>query len=158
MIKTNVKKILEIILTLFIFSGLIFAGVKYIPKICDHISNSRQKNQSRKDGTVLKVYELDYGEEVYKITSSNYFIDFGNDGSACLEFYPDNHRTDGIEEIWFVGRDKPLKVKLIRTFLSKSDTTSFVKIKQMKNIRFYNMQKKNTSSISIIPAIFIKRS
>jgi hypothetical protein len=127
--KKNLQKILEIILTLFIFSGLIYVGVKYIPKICDHISNSRQKNQSREDGTVLKVYELDYGEEAYKITSSNYFIDFGNGGGACLEFYPDNHRTDGIGEIWFIPRDKLLKVKLIKTFLSKSDTTSFVKIK-----------------------------
>ena len=123
--KNKWRKITGIILTLLIVGGLVFAGIKYIPEIGNNVSNKRQENQENKVN--LNVYELDYGENVYLITSAKYSMNCSY-SNVTLTFYSKDINDD-IGNIWFSVRDKPAKIKIIRTFKSRKDTTSFVKIK-----------------------------
>lgn len=118
----KISKIIGIILTLVIVSGIIY-GIKCIPDIGHHASNNKKENQE----ITLHVYELDYGETAYLITSAEYYA-CSSYNSVILEFYPFDE-PDDIRTIWFSVKDKPAKVKLIKTFESKEDTTSFIKIK-----------------------------
>lgn len=126
--KKNLQKIFGIILILLILSGLIYGGIRFIPKVYEKTYfYKKQENQKRKN-IILKVYELCYGDNVYLITSADYWQDYSY-SNITLNFSPDNDKTDDTEVIWFTSGDKPLKVKLIKTFISKEDTTSFIKIK-----------------------------
>lgn len=122
--KDKWRKIAGIILTLLIVSGIVY-GIKCIPEISGNVSNKRQENQNNKVN--LNVYELDYGENSYLITSAKYSMNCSY-SNVTLTFYSKDINDD-IGNIWFSVRDEPAKVKIIKTFKSKEDTTSFVKIK-----------------------------
>lgn len=125
--KNKWRKITGIILTLLIVAGIVFAGIKYIPAIYIHIFQRRQEIKRQENEKTLNVYELDYGKDIYLITSANYSSYYNRSG-VMLTFYPD-YKSDDIGRIWFIVNDEPAKVKIIKTFKSKEDTTSFVKIK-----------------------------
>ena len=84
-------------------------------------SHSKQKNT-----TTLNVYELQDGNEIYRITSANYDV-YENYSSKELVFYS-NHKSK-IGNIWFTVLDKPTRVTRIRSFESRQDTTSYIRIR-----------------------------
>ena len=118
----KISKIIGILLTLVIVSGIIY-GIKCIPDIGHHASNNKKENQE----ITLHVYELDYGETAYLITSAEYSMDCSY-SNVILTFYSKSIYDD-IGNIWFSVRDKPAKVKIIKSFVSKKDTISFIRIK-----------------------------
>ena len=85
---------------------------------CNHL---KQKNT-----ITLNVYELQDGNEIYRITSANYLKDesFNN---ITLRFCSNDEYN--LQTIDLVISGKPTKVTRIKSFESRKDTTSYIRIK-----------------------------
>lgn len=87
---------------------------------CNHLK-LKQKNT-----ITLNVYELQDSNEIYRITSANYLKDesFNN---ITLRFCSNDEYN--LQTIDLVISGKPTKVTKIKSFESRKDTTSYIRIK-----------------------------
>ena len=78
----------------------------------------------QKNTTTLNVYELHYGDKIYRITSANLLEDDGY--NIILKFCSNDNYNP--QDIYFIPGNL-FRITKIRSFNSKQDTTSYIRIR-----------------------------